>query len=124
MMTYVRKGDDIQERLIQFAARVIKVCDTLPRTTAGRHIAGQLVRSGMAPAAHHAEARSAESPKDFIHKLKIAVKELNESEVWMRIVVASNMHSRNMLADIIDECQQLQRILNASIKTVRDSTNR
>ena len=120
----MKKGDDIQERLIQFAARVIKVCDKLPRTSAGRHIAGQLVRSGMAPAAHHGEARSAESPSDFIHKLKIAVKELNESEVWLRIVIASGMQPRKLMAPLIDECQQLQRILSASIKTARKSTNR
>ncbi len=75
------KGDDIQERLIRFAARIIKVCDALPSTVAGRHVAGQLLRCGTAPAPQHGEARSAESPDDFIHKLKIAVKELNESEV-------------------------------------------
>lgn len=67
------KGDDIQERLIQFAARVIKMTVVLPNTLAGKHIAGQLLRSGTAPASHHAEVRGAESPADFIHKLKIAI---------------------------------------------------
>lgn len=76
------KGDDIQERLIQFASRVIKVCNALPKTAEGKHIAGQLLRSGTAPAPNHGEARSAESVSDFVHKLKISVKELNESEVW------------------------------------------
>ena len=123
-MTTVRKGDDIQERLIQFAARVIRVCDDLSQTNSSNHIARQLLRSGTAPAAHHGEARSAESPADFIHKLKIAVKELSESEVWMRIIVASGMQTPSMMASLIDECQQLQRILNASIKTVRESTPR
>ena len=116
------KGDDIQERLIKFAARIIKVCDSLPRTAAGRHVAGQLLRSGTAPAAHHGEARGAESPADFVHKLKIAVKELNESEVWLRIIIASNMLPRNQLVPLIDECNQLQRILSASINTARQST--
>jgi four helix bundle protein len=105
------KGDDIQERLIQFAARIIKVCETLPKTMAGKHIAGQLLRSGTAPARHHGEARSAESPADFVHKLKIAVKELNESEVWLRIIIASDMLSFGKLAPLLDECSQLQRIL-------------
>ena len=118
----VARGDDIQERLIQFAARVIKVCDDLPRTRAGRHIAGQLLRSGTSAAPNHGEARGAESTADFIHKLKIGVKELNESEVWMRIIVASDMMSHNKLAQLLDECLQLQRILNASIKTARQST--
>ena len=118
------RGDDIQERLIQFAARIIKVCNELPKTLAGKHIAGQLLRSGTAPAPHHGEARSAESPADFVHKLKIAVKELNESEVWMRIIIASNIMTQNQLASLLDECHQLQRILNASIKTARNSTKR
>ena len=118
------KGDDIQERLIKFAARVIKLCSALPSTTAGRHVGGQLLRSGTAPAAHHGEARSAESPADFVHKLKIGVKELNESEVWLRIGVESDMISGTKVADLLDECVQLQRILNASIKTARGSTKR
>ena len=118
------KGDDIQERLIQFAARIIKLCDALPKTTAGRHVSGQLLRSGTAPAAHHSEARSAESQKDFIHKLKIAVKELNETDVWLCIVIASHMLPPYMLASILDECHQLQRILGASIQTARKSVHR
>ena len=85
------KGDDIQERLIQFAARIIKLCNDLPPTPAGKLVTRQLLRSGAAPAAHHAEARSAESTADFIHKLKISVKELNETDVWLRITIASNM---------------------------------
>jgi four helix bundle protein len=70
---------------------------------------------------HHAEARSAESPADFIHKLKIAVKELNESEVWLRIILASDMLPASRLEDLLDECDQLQRILSSSIKTARQS---
>jgi len=78
-----------------------------------------LLRSGTASAAHHAEARSAESPSDFVHKLKIGVKELNESEVWLRIIIASDILPEYKLTDLQDECIQLQRILNASIKTAR-----
>lgn len=113
------KGDDLQERLIQFGARIIKVCDALPKTVAGKHIAGQLVRSGTAAAAHHGEARSAESTADFVHKLKIAVKELNETEVWLRMSIASDLIPAARLEKIIEECQQLERIISASIKTAR-----
>jgi len=113
------KGDDIQERLIRFAARIIHLCNALPRDPAGKHVAGQLLRSGTAAAPNHAEARGAESPADFVHKLKIAVKELNETEVWLRIVVASNMQSESKVKDLLDECNQLQRILSTSIKTAR-----
>ncbi|MCJ7735850.1 MAG: four helix bundle protein, partial [Anaerolineae bacterium] len=85
------KGDDIEERLIDFAVRIVKLCVTLPKTQAGRHIGGQLVRSGTAPAAHYAEARGAETTKDFIHKLRLGQKDLNESRVWLKIIVRSQM---------------------------------
>jgi four helix bundle protein len=87
-------------------------------------VAGQPLRSGTAPAPHHGAARSAESPADFVHKLKIAVKELNESEVWLLIAIASQMLSASSLADLLDECNQLQPILSASIKSARQSSRR
>lgn len=119
----MRKGDDIQDRLINFAARVIKVSSKLPKSEAGKHIAKQLLRSGTSPAPNHAEARSAESPADFIHKVKIAVKELNETEVWLKITIASDLFAQSQLESLLDECTQLQKILNASIRTVRNSDN-
>ncbi len=119
------KGDDLQQRLILFAARIIKVSNNLPKTPAGKHIAGQILRSGTAPAAHHGEARSAESTADFIHKMKIGVKELNETEVWLRIIIASDLFPAHKLNDLIDECVQLQRIFGASLKTAKShSTHR
>ena len=113
------KGDDIEKRLVDFAVRIISLCGHLPKTQAGRHIGGQLLRSGTAPAAHYAEARGAESTKDFIHKLKICLKELNESRVWLKIVTRSEMLPESRLRDITDENDQLCRIINASIKTTR-----
>ena len=118
------KDDDISERLIQFAARVIKMSNTLSRSVAGRHIVGQILRSGTAPATHHAEAHSAESPADFVHKLKIGIKELNETEVWLRIIVASDMQTLGKIAPLLDECRQLQRIIGASIVTAHKKANR
>ena len=72
------KGDDIEDRLIDFAVRIIRVCDGLPDTPTGRHSRGQLLRSGTAPAPNYGEARGAESGKDFVHKLKPGLKELND----------------------------------------------
>ena len=60
--------------------------EALPESRAGKHIAGQLIRSGTSPAPNYGEAQSAESRKDFIHKLKIALKELRESMIWLKIV--------------------------------------
>jgi len=111
------KGDDIEERLIEFAVRVIRLCAHLPRTQAGKHVAGQLLRSGTAPAANYAEARGAESTRDFVHKLRICLKELNESRVWLRIIARSEMLPESKLQGIANECDELCRIINASIKT-------
>ena len=113
------KGDDIEERLIKFAVRIVKLSTRLPNTSAGKHVAGQLLRSGTAPAAHYAEARGAESTNDFIHKLKICLKELNESRVWLKIIIGSELLPENRMADILAENDELCRIINASIKTTR-----
>ena len=65
------RGDDIEERLIDFAVRIIRVCEALPDTPSGRHVSGQLLRSGTSPAPNYGEARGAESKRDFVHKLKV-----------------------------------------------------
>jgi four helix bundle protein len=111
-------GDDIEERLIDFAVRIIKVCNELPNTVAGRHVAGQLLRSGTSPAAHYAEARGAESTNDFIHKLKLCLKELNESRIWL-IIARSEMLPESRLHPLVQEASELSRIINASITTAR-----
>jgi four helix bundle protein len=111
------KGDDVEERLIDFAVRIVKLSDYLPKTRASSHIAGQLLRSGTAPAAHYAEARGAESTKDFVHELRLCLKELNESRVWLKIITRSDMQPAARLRSISQECDELCRIINASIKT-------
>ena len=73
------KGDDIAARLVALAVRVVKIVDALPDTLAGRHVAGQLLRSGTSPGANYEEARGAESRRDFVHKVGIALKELQET---------------------------------------------
>ncbi len=111
------KGDDIEERLIDFAVRIVKLSNYLPKTQVANHVSGQLLRSGTAPAAHYAEARGAESKKDFVHKLKICLKELNESRVWLKIIARSEIESASKLQNITKECDELCRIINASIRT-------
>ena len=118
------RGDDIEERLVDFAVRIIGLCSNLPKTQAGRHVAGQLLRSGTSPAPNYAEARSAESPSDFVHKLKIVHKELNESRTWLLIIQRSGMMPASRLSLIETECDELCRIINASIKTSRDRLQR
>jgi four helix bundle protein len=113
------KGDDIQERLIDFAVSIIQLTTKLPQSSAGKHIAGQLLRSGTSPAPNYAEARSAESPNDFIHKLKIALKELNETTVWLQIIIRSQMAPIEECIGLQKECSELCRIMSASVKTAQ-----
>ncbi|MEM9826652.1 MAG: four helix bundle protein [Planctomycetota bacterium] len=110
-------ADEIEDRLIDFAVRVIKLADALPDLPSGKHIGRQLLRSGTSPAPNYAEARGAESPADFVHKLKIAMKELNESKVWLKMVCRAELMASSRITDLIDENQQLCRIVNASIST-------
>jgi len=111
------KANEIEERLIDFAVRIIRLADSLPKSAVGNHIAKQLLRSGTSPAPNYAEARGAESNADFVHKLKIALKELNESCVWLRMICRAELLPAERLNPLIDENQQLCRILNVSIKT-------
>jgi four helix bundle protein len=115
----VSTANEIETRLIDFAVRVIKLADALPRTPSGRHIGAQLLRTGTSPAPNYAEARGAESNADFVHKLNIALKELNESCVWLKMICAAELMPEARLAPLIDENEQLCRILNASIKTAK-----
>jgi len=82
---------DLQERFIDFAVRIIKLSEAIPESKAGKHICSQILRSGTSPAANYGEAQSAESKADFIHKLKIALKELRETEIWLKIIVRTEL---------------------------------
>ncbi len=110
-------GDQIEDRLIDFAVRAINVCNQLPKTSAGKHISRQLVRSATSPAPNYAEARGAESQKDFVHKLKIVLKELNESRVWLKMIVRSSLLDVVRLEPLQVECEELCKIVGASIRT-------
>jgi len=109
----------LEERLIDFAVRVIALANRLSDSFAGKHIANQIVRSGSSPAPNYAEGRSAESRADFIHKLRIVVKELNETSVWLRIIAKSGVVKETLLDGLQNECDELKRILGASLRTAR-----
>ena len=86
-----QKKYDLQERFIDYAVRIINISEQLPETKAGKHISSQILRSGTSPAANYGEAQNAESKADFIHKLKIALKELRETDVWLKIIVRAKL---------------------------------
>jgi four helix bundle protein len=111
------RANELEERLIDFAVRIVKLAAYLPKTSAGRHIAGQILRSGTSPAPNYGEARGAESHADFVHKLRIVLKELNETSIWLRVVDRSQLLRRELISDIIGENSELCRIFTASLKT-------
>lgn len=113
------RGQDIEDRLIAFAVRIVTLCDNLPSSRTGNHFAGQLLRSGTAPAAHYAEARNAESNRDFIHKMKLGLKEMNESRIWLCILMEAKIMSAPRLKELYQECRELCRIFGASISTAK-----
>lgn len=115
------KADELEDRLINFAVRIIKLSANLPKTPAGKHIAGQILRSGTSPAPNYGEARGAESHADFVHKLGIVLKELNETSIWLRIINRSELMKSTLLTDIIEEGNELYRIFTASLKTAKAS---
>jgi four helix bundle protein len=107
------KTFDLEERLTVFAARTISYVDRMPKTLAGRYYGGQLLRSGGSPAMHYGEAQAAESNSDFIHKCKIALKELKESRVNLRIQAISKLMlpADPDLLWMTQECEELVRIV-------------
>ncbi|HZN66084.1 MAG TPA: four helix bundle protein [Tepidisphaeraceae bacterium] len=109
---------ELTDRLLEFAARVGKV-DALPDTRLGRHVAGQLVRSGTSPAPNYDEGCAAESPADFAHKLNVALKEMRESRVWIRLIIKAKLLKETTLADLLDEANQLCNILGKSVVTAK-----
>ena len=114
----VAKGDDIQARLIDFAVESIRLSSSLIGSKEERHVAGQILRNGTSPAPNYGEARAAESDNDFVHKLRVVLKELNETGVWLEIIRRSGMATTQELAGIGAECDELSRIIGASVRTV------
>lgn len=113
-----RRVFDLEKRLLDFASIVIDVSESLPRTRAGNHVAGQLLRSGTSPYSNHGEAESAESTDDFIHKLKICLKELRETKRWFGLIhLKCWLRTNKELLLALNEVEELIRIFVASIRT-------
>ena len=117
------KALELENRLIRFAAKVTEVAENLPSTMAGKHIAGQIIRSSMVPAPNYGEAQGAESRKDFIHKMKICLKELRETQVWLKIMIEKRYMKREALQSIMQESNELVAIFVTSIETARKNMN-
>jgi len=119
MSTSASKADPLERRLINFATQILAISSKLPRTLQGRHIAQQILRSGTAAAANYGEARGAESRADFIHKLRVVFKELNEATIWLELLTKSSLISAENATSLVAENRELCKIIAASIKTAR-----
>lgn len=117
-------ADAMEDRMIDFAVRCGEVVNALPETRLGKHIAGQMVRSGTSPAPNYGEACAAESRADFVHKLGVVLKELRETRVWLKLSIRSKCLPSKRLQPLIDECTELMNIVGKSITTAKSSKKR
>ena len=119
MDTKIKKFD-LGDRLIDFSVLVTDIVEALPDNRVGNHIASQLLRAGTSPAPNHGEAQSAESRKDFVHKLKVGLKELREASVWLKVVERKKLVEQvGLLEKASAECDELIAIFVSSIATAR-----
>ena len=120
-----KRNFNLEERLINFAVNVEKVVNELPGTRTGIYIANQLIRSGTSPALNYGEAQSAESRNDFIHKIKIVLKELRETNISLKIIKRTGLiKPPDKILSILDECNQLISIFVKSIQTAQNNKNK
>jgi four helix bundle protein len=108
---------DLEDRLLEFSARIVRLVDSLPNTRAANHLGGQLLRCGTSPYGNHGEVEAAESRKDFVHKLKVCLKELKETRRWLRLIAKSSMIPAPKMNAILNETEELIKIFFSSVRT-------
>jgi len=110
---------NLEGRLIDFAVKVLNLVEQLPKGYAATHLGSQLVRSGTSPALNYGEAQAAESTKDFIHKMKICLKELRESSICLKIIKRKPFLEAEIVDPTLKECGELVAIFTKSVKTAK-----
>ena len=116
---------ELEERLISFAVLIIEIVNELPNTKVGNHLSGQLVRSGTSPALNYGEAQSGESRKDFIHKIKIVLKELRETSICLKIIHRTKLYkSEKKMQTALEENNELISIFVKSVETAQKNMER
>ena len=119
------KKYNLEERLIDFSIIILNVIEQLPNDKIGNHLGGQLLRSGTSPALNYGEAQSAESRNDFIHKMKICLKELRETSICLKIIIRKPVMENLVLAEkAYAESNELAAIFNKSIETASKNKER
>jgi four helix bundle protein len=118
------KQYDLEERLLEYAAALIRLVERLPNSRAGNHLAGQLLRSGTSPLPNHGEAQAAESRNDFVHKFSICLKELKETRRWLRLARRVPLIKPPTEFDtLLEETEALIRIFATSVRTAQRNAN-
>lgn len=116
---------DLENRLVEFSSSIVDVVELLPETRIGNHIAGQLLRSGTSAGPNYGEAESAESRRDFIHKMKIALKELRETFIWLKVIRRKSiLVNAKLIDETISENDELISIFVSSIATAQRNMER
>lgn len=113
------KHSNLENRLINFAVAGINLTDHLPQSFAASHLSRQLIRSSTSTALNYGEAQASESRADFIHKMKVVLKELKESFVCLKILTEMGYFEKNRINPILQECNELVAIFITSLKTVQ-----
>ncbi len=116
---------NLEDRLLEFATEIIRLVEQMPATRAASHVSGQILRSGTSPLFNHGEAQAAESPKDFLHKLRICLKELRETKRALRLIMnAALVDDMDKATTLLNESDELIRIFVASIRTAEQKVLR
>ncbi len=118
------KKYNLEDRLVRFACICLDVCDLLPNTKAAQNLAYQLSKSSTATALVYGEAQGAESPADFIHKMKIVLKEIRESRINLRIIIEKPIAVDEKVSSVLKECNELMAIFLKSIDTAKKNNSR
>jgi four helix bundle protein len=113
-----QKKYDLENRLLEYSVKIIAIVEQLPNSRVGNHVAGQLIKSGTSPYPNHGEAQAAESSKDFVHKLRIALKELRETKRWLKLIKQVPLIKHTAIIDgALAETEELIKIFVSSIHT-------
>ncbi len=112
---------NLNDRLVKFSVVALMIARKFPKNPVANHIADQILRSGSAPALHYAEAQAAESPKDFIHKMKVGLKELRETFNSLKIAKQMSWLPEEEFEWALDENDQLIAIFFTSIRTAQNN---
>ena len=121
MGEYKYEKYDLEDRLVKFACLCLCVCDILPVTKSGQNLEYQLSKSGTAPALLYGEVQAAESRADFLHKMRVLLKELRETRINLRIIKEKTVVENKIVDDCLKECNELVAIFTKSVETAKNN---